>query len=122
MGHAQGELDAYQVHALLKAQHVGRLTCHCRDGARALPVRYTVCDSGRICIQMSDHVCPELAREKASVRFEVDAIESPLQWSTLIGWGFVEETAATTANGTTCRVRFTGLRGFYRDARPAAAR
>jgi uncharacterized protein len=116
-----GELNATQVRQLLAAHHLGRLTCHTGDRARVLPVTYRASDAEHIEIETSDDTCTGLARERASVRFEVDDVNGPSRWSTVIGWGFLEEATPQHENIATYRIRVTGLRGFYRGAQPVLA-
>jgi nitroimidazol reductase NimA-like FMN-containing flavoprotein (pyridoxamine 5'-phosphate oxidase superfamily) len=115
-----GELDAVQVRELLLTHHLGRLTCDTGKQRRVLPVSYRVSDGGHIDIDTPDDACPGLARTHAPIRFEVDDIESPSRWSTVVGWGFFEDAGPQDENRATYRIRFTGLRGFYRGAQPVA--
>jgi nitroimidazol reductase NimA-like FMN-containing flavoprotein (pyridoxamine 5'-phosphate oxidase superfamily) len=116
-----GELDPVQVRQLLTAQHVGRVTCQAGARSCILAVKYRVSDAEHIEIETSDEACPGLAREQAPIRFEVDDVKGPSRWSTVIGWGFFEQTPPRRENDATYRIRFTDLRGFYRGALPVPA-
>jgi nitroimidazol reductase NimA-like FMN-containing flavoprotein (pyridoxamine 5'-phosphate oxidase superfamily) len=108
-----GELDSAQVQTLLKGQHVGRLTCHLSDGPHVFPVKYTLGDPSHISIQAPNQE-RTIPHRGDSVRFEVDEIDGPGRWSTVIAWGFLEDADEQHAGGATYRVCFTDLRGFYR--------
>jgi nitroimidazol reductase NimA-like FMN-containing flavoprotein (pyridoxamine 5'-phosphate oxidase superfamily) len=114
-----GELDAVQVQQLLDAHHLGRLTCHCDGRSCVLPVKYRSSGGHQVDVESADRLCPILARDRAPVRFEVDDVEGPSRWSTVIAWGFFEEAAPPQPDDPAYRIRFTGMRGFYRGAQPA---
>lgn len=120
MAHALGELNPVQVRELLGAQHVGRITCQVNGRARMVTVVYHVDEQGHVDVLTPECEGMGVAQEPLALRFEVDRVEGPSRWSTIVGWGFLEP-AAETRGQATYRIRFTGMRGFYRGARPALA-
>ena len=116
MAHAMGELDPAEARELLSGSHVGRLTCHGGEQPSLVSLRYTPKDPDHVTVELRDAACAALARAHAPVRFEVDEVEGPARWSTVIGWGYIEN---PTDERDRYVIRFTDLRGFYRGARPA---
>ena len=112
-----GELDATEVRDLLQGQHVGRLTCQETERSSIVSVRYTSGDPDHVRVRTVDQTCAALAQAKGAVRFEVDEVDGPARWSTVIGWGFFEK-PADDEHGAYL-IRFTDVRGFYRGARPS---
>src|SRR5262245_10279680 len=81
-----GELDAVQARQLLAAKRLGRLTCDLGGRSSVLPVRYYMRDATHIDVETPDAACRTLASDGVPVRFEVDDIENPARWSTVIAW------------------------------------
>lgn len=113
MSLALSELDADEAYRLLEVHHLARLTCHGADGVSAVPVTYSVSDHDHVCIQAPVRVAAALGRMNTTVRLEVDEVEGPTKWSTVIGWGFVEGDHAGASGACTCRIRLTTVRGFH---------
>jgi len=85
-----GELTADQIDALLHDRLVGRLGCH--DGGRPyiVPVAYTY-DGECIYCYSADGRKLRTMRHNPIVCFEVDAIEDPAQWQSVIAYGRFEQ-------------------------------
>jgi nitroimidazol reductase NimA-like FMN-containing flavoprotein (pyridoxamine 5'-phosphate oxidase superfamily) len=123
-----GELDGSQVEHMLKRRRVARLVCRGDGFNYVATVRYYALDLPNVYLHAPDAACIRLAHADPRVRFEVDDVESPGRWASVVGWGTIEEldhTAATAPAdhppGTLYRVHLDRLRGFYRGS-PAAAR
>lgn len=123
-----GELDTTQVEHMLKRRRIARLICR-GDGFKHVgTVRYYALDLPNVYLHAPDAACIRLTHLDPSVRFEVDDVESPGRWESVIGWGTIEELDSTAAPkqardepGTIYRIRLNRVRGFYRGD-PAAAR
>jgi nitroimidazol reductase NimA-like FMN-containing flavoprotein (pyridoxamine 5'-phosphate oxidase superfamily) len=113
-----GELGTLEVVAVLERQRVGRLTWLSGDRKGGVPVTYSVCDPEAACICVSvranDVRAGGAAGERDSVRFEVDEVRGPGQWSTVVAWGVLEKGAAR--DGSRFRIQLRNVRGFFRGA------
>jgi nitroimidazol reductase NimA-like FMN-containing flavoprotein (pyridoxamine 5'-phosphate oxidase superfamily) len=115
---AMGELDAAQARSLLEHHGLARLTCFGVEGRSSLPIRYTISDRDHICAHTAEDVYTRPLAANTSIRLEVDDVDGPTRWSTVIGWGFVEGTAVPCCGPGTYNIRLTALRGFYRGGDP----
>jgi nitroimidazol reductase NimA-like FMN-containing flavoprotein (pyridoxamine 5'-phosphate oxidase superfamily) len=123
-----GELDIAQVEHMLKRRRIARLICQ-GDGLRYVgTVRYYALDLPDVYLHAPDADCVRVTHTNPSVRFEVDDVESPGRWESVVGWGTIEELhgasapeGAGGAPGNVYRIHLDRVRGFYRGG-PAAAR
>jgi hypothetical protein len=105
-----GELNPSQVQQVLGTQHVARLSwASARDGTAALAVKYALAENGDLWLEPTEAVGARLPQSDTRVQFEVDAVDSALRWSAVIGWGFCAK-----AEGAGYRIHLTALRGFRR--------
>ena len=111
-----GELDAAEARDMLRGRHVGRLG-YGGDPTSVVSVKYSAGEPDHVHVQTADALCGALAQQQAPVRFEVDDVDGPARWSTVIGWGFFEKPTGGADEGSGYRIRVTDLRGFYRGAR-----
>jgi nitroimidazol reductase NimA-like FMN-containing flavoprotein (pyridoxamine 5'-phosphate oxidase superfamily) len=121
-------LDDTQVEHMLKRRAVARLVCQ-GDGANYVAtVRYYGLDLPYVYLHAPDAACIRLSHANPRVRFEVDDVESPGHWASVVGWGTIEELdppAPATAPhepGALYRVHLNRLRGFYRGSPGASGR
>jgi uncharacterized protein len=112
-----GELDAGQVRRILESQELGRVTCQGSRRSYVFPVSYTIAGIDGLVVEIHDEACEDLARQRAAVRFEVDVIDGPTRWSTVVAWGFFEE--PPVARSRRHCIRLTHARGFHRNAADA---
>jgi nitroimidazol reductase NimA-like FMN-containing flavoprotein (pyridoxamine 5'-phosphate oxidase superfamily) len=122
-----GELDSTQVEHMLKRRMIARLVCQ-GDGFNYVgTVRYYAFDLPDVYVSEPDAACIRLAHANPRVRFEVDDVESPGRWESVVGWGTIEELDRAAAPdavgdkpGTLYRIHLSRLRGFYRGAHGVA--
>jgi hypothetical protein len=125
--HRAGELDEAAVERMLKERSIARVVCEA-DGLRhERTVRYYAVDLPVLYVNALDALCQRLTRADARIRFEVDEVEGPGRWKTVIGWGTLEELdraaapASAPLDAAVYRIRLDRLRGFFRGD-PGAAR
>jgi nitroimidazol reductase NimA-like FMN-containing flavoprotein (pyridoxamine 5'-phosphate oxidase superfamily) len=122
-----GELDSAQVEQMLKRRMIARLVCQ-GDGSNCVgTVRYYAFDLPDVYVCEPDDACTRLTHANPRVRFEVDDVESPGRWETVVGWGTIEELNRAAAPGPLgeepgrlYRIHLSHLRGFYRGSRGVA--
>jgi nitroimidazol reductase NimA-like FMN-containing flavoprotein (pyridoxamine 5'-phosphate oxidase superfamily) len=122
-----GELDSAQVEQMLKRRRIARLVCH-GDGFNYVgTVRYYALNLPDVYLHAPDAACIRLTHANPRVRFEVDDVESPGRWESVVGWGTIEELDRAAAPepvgdepGRLYRIHLNRLRGFYRGLPPAA--
>jgi nitroimidazol reductase NimA-like FMN-containing flavoprotein (pyridoxamine 5'-phosphate oxidase superfamily) len=123
-----GELDSAQVEHMLRRRRIARLVCE-GDGLDYVgTVRYYALDLPYVYLHAPEPALLGLFHATRSVRFEVDEVESPGRWESVVGWGRIEELDRAAAPehagreaGAVYRLHLDRLRGFYRGA-PRAAR
>lgn len=116
------ELSPAEVTQILTHERIGRLSCY--GGARwfVLPVAFHSDDGSRICLDADDELWRNLLKARSRVCFEVDRVEGPTQWASVLGWGELE--TAITDECPSYRLRLSSVRGFQHapdDPKPAGA-
>jgi hypothetical protein len=116
-----GVLDDAQVMEVLKRRSVGRLSCAADGFTRVSAVHY---DGGKVpdlYLQPPDPECLALLQANPRVRLEVDDVQGPSQWETVLGWGLLEQirrgeypAPGRNDNAPLYRIRLDAIRGFYR--------
>lgn len=126
MASSVGILNDEQVLDVLKRRRMGRLSCAADGFKRISAVRYDAGDGPDLYVQAPDPECLALLRANPRVRLEVDDVQGPSQWETVLGWGRLEEIArgerAATGgfdNRPLYRIRLDSVRGFYRTGSAA---
>ena len=120
MASSVGILNDEQVLDVLKRRRTGRLSCAADGFKRISAVRYDAADGPDLYVQAPDPECLALLRANPRVRLEVDDVQGPTQWETVLGWGRLEEVArgdsaeGTKGHGRLYKIRLDALRGFYR--------
>lgn len=121
MASSVGILNDDQVLDVLKRRRTGRLSCAADGFKRISAVRYDTAEGPNLWLQAPDPECLALVRVNPRVRLEVDDVQGPSQWETVLGWGRVEEIEAADRaaasrfdNRPLYRIRLDALRGFYR--------
>jgi nitroimidazol reductase NimA-like FMN-containing flavoprotein (pyridoxamine 5'-phosphate oxidase superfamily) len=116
-----GILNDEQVLDVLKRRRSGRLSCAADGFKRISAVRYDAGEGPDLWLQAADPECLALVRVNPRIRLEVDDVQGPAQWETVLGWGQLEEiesadrtTAGTFDNRPLYKIRLDALRGFYR--------
>lgn len=120
MASSVGILSDQQVLEVLKRRRTGRLRCAADGFSRVSAVRYDGVEGPDLYVQAPDAECLALVRANPRVRFEVDDVQGPSQWETVLGWGLLEEieqgerAGGTDAERRLYKIRLDALRGFYR--------
>jgi nitroimidazol reductase NimA-like FMN-containing flavoprotein (pyridoxamine 5'-phosphate oxidase superfamily) len=111
-----GILSDEQVLDVLKRRRTGRLSCAADGFARVSAVRYDAGDGANLWLQAPDPECLALVRVNPRIRLEVDDVQGPAQWETVLGWGRLEEVepADRAATRPLYKIRLDALRGYYR--------
>jgi nitroimidazol reductase NimA-like FMN-containing flavoprotein (pyridoxamine 5'-phosphate oxidase superfamily) len=124
-----GELDDREIEQLLKRGRIGRLICHDHGPRHAGTVIYYALDLPDVYVHAPDLPCLRPAGVKSSVRFEVDDVDGPARWASVLGWGTIEEADRTPEphpspeeSRKVYRIHLECLRGFYRMPIAAAHR
>ena len=124
MATSVGILNDEQVLDVLKRRRMGRLSCAADGFKRISAVRYDTGDGPDLYVQTPDPECLELLQANPRVRLEVDDVQGPSQWETVLGWGRLEKVDrndrhARPAGGRfdkapLYKIRLDSVRGFYR--------
>jgi len=85
-----GKLSENQIEDLLQQQVTGRIGCHANGITYIVPINYAYKDG---CIYGHSAIGKKIKmlRSNPKVCFQVDVIESILEWKSVIGWGHYEE-------------------------------
>src|SRR6185503_1189299 len=86
-----GILDDAQVLDVIKRRRVGRLSCAADGFKRVSAVHYDGMHVPDLYLQAPDPQCVALLRANPRVRLEVDDVQGPSQWETVLGWGLLQE-------------------------------
>lgn len=105
------ELNDEQVQATLRGEGLGRISFVEGGRTYVVPVTYRYDPSGRICGRPTTATAappPETTR----VQFEVESVEGPGTWRSVLAWGALE---GSDDDPRSYRIRLTGARGFSRQ-------
>ena len=83
-------MDAGQIDHVLRSELVGRIGCHAEGQTYVVPVFYAY-DGTYIYGHSSEGKKIGMLRANPQVCFEVDHVESPVDWQSVIVWGRFEE-------------------------------
>jgi nitroimidazol reductase NimA-like FMN-containing flavoprotein (pyridoxamine 5'-phosphate oxidase superfamily) len=92
-----GALDAEQIDQVLRSEVVGRIGCHAAGQTYVVPVFYAY-DGTYIYGHSSEGMKLRMLRANPEVCFEVDHVESLIDWRSVIVWGRFEELEGEQAN------------------------
>jgi nitroimidazol reductase NimA-like FMN-containing flavoprotein (pyridoxamine 5'-phosphate oxidase superfamily) len=116
-----GILDDAKVLDVIKRRRVGRLSCAADGFTRVSAVHYDGVQVPDLYLQAPDPQCLALLRANPRVRLEVDDVQGPSQWETVLGWGLLEEIAdkGRALGGRfdkppLYKIHLDAVRGFYR--------
>jgi uncharacterized protein len=85
-----GLLSAEEIEDVLKHQLVGRIGCHAKDMTYIVPICYAY-DGECIYARTYEGLKIKMMRENPNVCFQVEYMESMVNWKTVICWGKYEE-------------------------------
>lgn len=85
-----GKLTAAEIDHVLRRQHIGRLGVASEDRVYIFPVSYGY-DGEFIYVVSQDGLKVKLMQRRSEVCFEVEAIDSPTVWRTVLVHGSYEE-------------------------------
>ena len=85
-----GQLSETEIEGLLKSQYVGRLGCHANGVTYLVPINY-VYDGKCIYSHAGEGTKIRMMRDNPEVCFEVDRIETIVNWKCVIAHGLFEE-------------------------------
>jgi len=105
------DLSDAEVTGILARERMGRLSCYCCGRQFLLPVAFHTDGVGHICLDTADELWRNLLKARSRVCFEVDRLEGPAQWETVLGWGEIEADATDAC--PRYHVQLSSLRGFH---------
>ena len=120
MASSVGILNDEQVLDVLKRRRMGRLSCAADGFKRISAVRYDSAEGCDLYLRAPDPICLQMVRANPRVRLEVDDVQGPTHWETVLGWGRLEEIdrqerlAGRTDKAPLYKIRLDSVRGFYR--------
>jgi nitroimidazol reductase NimA-like FMN-containing flavoprotein (pyridoxamine 5'-phosphate oxidase superfamily) len=85
-----GQLSVEEIEDVLKNQLLGRIGCHLNDTTYIVPVCYAY-DGACIYARTYEGLKINMMRENPKVCFEVESIESMVDWKTVVCQGVYEE-------------------------------
>lgn len=85
-----GNLSTDEIEAMLKRHRVGRLACSANDRPYVVPINY-VYDRNHVYAYSTVGRKIEVMREQPLVCFEVDEIDQPSAWRSIVAEGVYEE-------------------------------
>ena len=100
-----GTLDSQQIEHLLHAEVVGRIGCHAGGRTYVVPVTYAY-DGAAVYCHSAEGLKLAMMRQNDAVCFEVDRMESMVNWRSVIASGTFEELHGEAAQlGLTLLIR-----------------
>jgi len=85
-----GVLSENEIEALLRDEVVGRVACSGEGRIYVVPITYAY-DDGCAYAHSEAGLKIRLMRKNPHVCFEIDRIENPAEWSSVVAWGTFEE-------------------------------
>ena len=85
-----GELTPGEIESLLQSEVIGRIGCNANGITYVVPVTY-VYDGRYIYAHSREGMKIQIMRQNPMVCFEVDHMENPANWRSVILWGKFEE-------------------------------
>ena len=98
-----GDLASEQIDELLRSQTVARLGCLSHGEPYVLPINYAY-DGEAIYVHSLEGAKVRAMRQHPRVCVEVDAVESPVHWRSVVGWGDYQELSGTAAQAALRRL------------------
>ena len=86
----RGQLDAAQIDQVLHSELVGRIGCCAEEHVYVVPVFYAY-DGTYVYGHANEGMKIRMLRANPEVCFEVDHVESLINWQSVIAWGRFEE-------------------------------
>ncbi len=105
-----------EIEQLLLRGVVGRIGCHAEGRTYVVPIRYAY-DGECVYAQSAEGLKLRTMRSNPNVCFEVDDIEEPARWSSVMAWGTYDESVECRKSAR----RLSGCPGSDRSA-PAPRR
>lgn len=105
-----GELSDTEMEAVLRSEIVARLGCHAGGRTYVVPITYAY-DGSALIGHSAIGLKVEMMRKNPSVCVEVDQVDDPGHWRSVIAWGRYEELEGTDAVDAMVRLvaRFESL-------------
>ncbi len=85
-----GTLNREQIDHVLRSEVVGRIGCHGDGRTYIVPITYAY-DGGHIYSHSGAGLKVRMMRENPHICFEVDHMDDPANWQSVISWGVFEE-------------------------------
>jgi uncharacterized protein len=85
-----GELNRDEIEQLLLRTNIGRIGCSADRRVYVVPITYAY-DGEAVYAYSADGLKIRTMRANPQVCFEVEHIEDPAHWQTVVGWGQYEE-------------------------------
>lgn len=92
-----GELSRKDIQEILRSHAIGRLGCHARGLTYVVPISYVYDGANAIYFHSLDGLKIQMMRENPRVCFEVDTVEDPANWQSVIAWGTFEQLTGEAA-------------------------
>jgi len=92
-----GELSRKDIQEILARHVTGCLGCHARGLTYVVPISYVYDGASAIYFHSLDGLKIQMMRENPHVCFEVDTVEDPANWQSVIAWGTFEELTGEAA-------------------------
>jgi nitroimidazol reductase NimA-like FMN-containing flavoprotein (pyridoxamine 5'-phosphate oxidase superfamily) len=105
-----GELSDAEIEGLLKSEIIAQLGCHADGRTYVVPITYAY-DGEALIAHSAEGRKIWMMRANRHVCVEVDRLEGPSRWQSVVAWGTFEELAGADAERAleTLRARFRSL-------------
>lgn len=94
-----GLLTSHQIEDVLQKEMIGRIGCHADAVTYVVPVTY-VYDENCVYAHSAEGLKLDMMRQNPMVCFEVDHMDSMVDWQSVIAWGEYEEIINETERST----------------------
>jgi uncharacterized protein len=91
------QLDAEEIESLLQSEFVGHLGCHADGRTYVVPITFAYADNA-IYAHSTPGLKLQMMRANPNVCLQVDRIEGPTNWRSVIVWGRFEELQGADAS------------------------